>query len=383
MTSHSGERHTVTLFLTGDVMTGRGIDQILPHPCEPQIDEPEVTSAYEYVELAERAHGKIVGPPEFSYIWGDVLGEFERRRPTVRIVNLETAVTVGGEPCGGRAIHYRMNPRNVECLTAAGIDCCVLANNHTMDWGRDGLSETVRALRAAGVSTAGAGMNLAEACRPAQIELSERHRVLVFAYGTADSGIPSEWEATEYRPGVCVLDDLSPYIVQEVAGQVAAWKRSGDVVIVSLHWGGHWGYEVSDEQRHFAHQLIDVAGVHLVHGHSAHHPKPIEVYRDKLILYGCGDLLNDYEGIGGYERYRPELGLMYFPEVDLETGDLIELTMTPTCTSRLQVNRADRNAARWLGATLSRECRPFGTLLTQLPDDRFTLGRTEAVKAIA
>lgn len=383
MKSHPADRPTVTLFLAGDVMTGRGIDQILPHPCAPQLYEPYVSSAYEYVELAERAHGKIISPPGPAYIWGDILHELELRRPMVRIVNLETSVTAGGEPCGGKAIHYRMNPRNVECLRAAGIDCCVLANNHTMDWGREGLGDTVSVLRAAGLTTVGAGMNLAEACRPAQFSLSDRHRVLVFAYGTPDSGIPPEADATDYRPGICVLDDLSPHVVQEVAEQIAACKRNGDIVIVSMHWGGNWGYEVSDEQRQFAHQLIDVAGVDLVHGHSSHHPRPIEVYGDKLILYGCGDLLNDYEGIGGYERYRPELGLMYFPELDLDTGDLVGLTMTPTCVRRLQVNRADRDAARWLCTTIGRECRPFGTSLRLLSDDRVALEQTQAVQAIA
>ena len=69
MNSHLADRHTIRLFLAGDVMIGRGIDQILPHPSAPQPDEPYVSSAYEYVELAERAHGRIVAPPELSYIW--------------------------------------------------------------------------------------------------------------------------------------------------------------------------------------------------------------------------------------------------------------------------------------------------------------------------
>ncbi|RPH47976.1 MAG: hypothetical protein EHM84_07555, partial [Lysobacterales bacterium] len=121
----------------------------------------------------------------------------------------------------------------------------------------------------------------------------------------------------------------------------------------------------------------------LVHGHSSHHPRPLEVYRGKLILYGCGDLLNDYEGIGGYERYRPDLGLMYFPELDVGTGDLVRLTMTPTCLRRLRVNRADRGEARWLSAALSRECEPFGAALRLAPDGSLALEWTDVVKAIA
>jgi poly-gamma-glutamate synthesis protein (capsule biosynthesis protein) len=383
MTMQSTARNAMTLFLCGDVMTGRGIDQILPHPSAPQLYEPYVNSAYEYVELAERAHGQIAKPPGFSYIWGDTLAEFERRRPVVRIVNLETAVTSSCDACAGKGIHYRMNPRNVPCLTAAGFDCCALANNHTMDWGREGLRETIGALQAAGIKTAGAGSTLAEARKPACFDLSDRQRLFVYACGTTDSGISVEWDATEYRPGVCVIDDLSSHAAEEIATRVAASKRKGDIVVMSLHWGGNWGYEVSDERRRFAHQLVDVAGVDIVHGHSSHHPQPIEVYRGKLILYGCGDLLNDYEGISGYERFRSELGLMYFPQIDRETGDLVGLTMTPTCIRGLRVNLADQGDAHWLCAALNRECRRFGTSVRMLPDSGLALEWTEAVKAIA
>lgn len=67
--------------------------------------------------------------------------------------------------------------------------------------------------------------------------------------------------------------------------------------IPALGWG-NWGYGVTRRTREFAHELLDHAGVDLIHGHSSHHPLGIEVYRDKLILYGCGDFINDYEGIG-------------------------------------------------------------------------------------
>ncbi len=77
-------------------------------------------------------------------------------------------------------------------------------------------------------------------------------------------------------------------------------------MVVSIHWGGNWGYGIPGEQRQFAHRLIDQAGVDVVHGHYSHHAKGIEVYHDKLILYGCGDFLNDYEGISGQERFRGE-----------------------------------------------------------------------------
>src|SRR5262249_36234927 len=120
------ERDAVKLFLCGDVMTGRGIDQVLPHPSDPRLYEPYVCSAVEYVQMAERAHGPILRPVNFDSIWGDALTALHLSHPDARIINLETSVTVSDdyEPKG---IHYRMHPANVRCLTVVGVDCCVLA----------------------------------------------------------------------------------------------------------------------------------------------------------------------------------------------------------------------------------------------------------------
>jgi poly-gamma-glutamate synthesis protein (capsule biosynthesis protein) len=185
--------------------------------------------------------------------------------------------------------------------------------------------------------------------------------VLVFAYGSASAGVPMEWAARKHRAGVNVLDELAPDAARQVARDVRATKQPGDVVIASIHWGGNWGYDVPREHQELAHRLIDEAGVDLVHGHSSHHPRPIEVYRDKLILYGCGDFLNDYEGIGGHESFRPELSLMYLPEFDPASGRLRYLTLIPTCIRRFRVNRASAMDATWLREMLNREGRPFGT----------------------
>src|SRR5579883_837010 len=93
--------------------------------------------------------------------------------------------------------------------------------------------------------------------------------------------------------------------------------------------GGRISATGSPRKRDFAHDLIDLAGVDIVHGHSSHHAKAIEVYRGKLILYGCGDFLNDYEGISGDEVYRGDLVLMYLPTVEAASGRLLGLIMVP------------------------------------------------------
>ena len=338
----------ITLFLCGDVMTGRGIDQILGHPGDPQLFESHVRSARVYVDIAERVNGAIPRAVDPAYIWGDALAELDRIAPAARIVNLETAVTANGAPWPGKGIHYRMHPANLACLTAARIDCCGLANNHVLDWGRRGLADTLATLRAAGLRTAGAGADEREAAAPAALDLGQGRRALVFACATTDSGVLPDWAARAERAGVNLLHDPGARGADAIVRQVRSSARPGDLVVVSIHWGSNWGYRVESEQRAFAHRLIDSGAVHLVHGHSSHHPRPIEVYRDRLILYGCGDLLNDYEGIEGHESYRADLALMYFPSFDAGQGRLLRLLMVPMRIRRFRLEKADAGDARSL-----------------------------------
>jgi len=370
----SNHSRPIIIFMVGDVMTGRGIDQALPHPSDPRLYEPYMKSAIGYVRLAEEANGAIQKPVEFPYIWGDALEEMGKWRPDVRIINLETAVTTSEDYWRGKDIHYRMHPENIRCLTAAQIDCCTLANNHVLDWGYPGLIETLETLKKANLKSIGAGRNIKEAEAPAVVEVTGKSRVFVFSFGAETSGIPRAWAASKDKPGVNLLKDLSDTPVPQIAEQVRKVKRVGDVVVASIHWGGNWGYEIPGEQIQFAHQLIDEAEVDVIHGHSSHHAKGIEVYQEKLILYGCGDFLDDYEGIGGYEEFRDDLVLMYFASMDSSAGKLVRLVMRPFQIKRFRLNRASAEDARWIGDTLNGECKKFGTRL-ELDEDNFLILR--------
>jgi poly-gamma-glutamate synthesis protein (capsule biosynthesis protein) len=319
-----------------------------------------MTSALGYLELAERASGKVPRPVSFSYIWGDALPELEARSPDLRIVNLETSITTS-EKAWPKGINYRMHPRNAPCLSAARLDLCVLANNHVLDWGTAGLVETLETLRSIGIASAGAGRDADEAERPAILDLKRAARLLVFGLGSPSSGIPPDWAARPGQPGVCLLGDLSARTAHGVAERVERWRRPGDLVLMSVHWGGNWGYAVPDEQRDFAHRLIDEAGVDVVHGHSSHHPKGIEVHGGRLVLYGCGDFVNDYEGIGGYQDYRSHLVLAYFATLEAGSGRLIALEIAPFETRRFRLQRAERADVEWLRGMLQREGRALGT----------------------
>jgi len=365
----SGTSDSVTLFVCGDVMTGRGVDQVLPHPSEPRIHEPYVETARTYVDLAKRATGPIPEPVDFSYIWGDALEELERMAPDVRIINLETSITTNDASWTGKDIHYRMQPKNISCITAAKIDCCSLANNHILDWGYTGLTETLTTLKKANVKAVGAGENLREAEKPAVMKVMRKGRVIVFAGGSATSGIPLSWAATADKPGINLLTDFSNRTVDYIGEKILGLKKRRDIVIASIHWGVNWDYEVPPGQAKFARALIDNAGVDVIHGHSSHHVKPLEVYKDKAIIYGCGDFLNDYEGIRGHENFRSDLGLMYFVNIDSATGKLLGFQMTPTQIKHFRVSRASRADALWLRDTLNREGKKFGTRV-ELNEDR-------------
>jgi poly-gamma-glutamate synthesis protein (capsule biosynthesis protein) len=349
----------LTLFLCGDVMTGRGIDQILAHPSSRRIFEPFVQDAREYVELAESHSGPIASPVSGSYIWGDALAELERIGPDARIINLETSITVSDDYWRGKGINYRMHPANIGCLTAARIDVCGLANNHVVDYGYAGLAETLEALKRAGMRTAGAGRSLAEAQAPAVVPLAGGARAMVFAFGAESSGIPPGWAAGDARAGVNLLPDLSEDTAASIVERVRTARSPRDVVVASIHWGSNWGYDVPPDQVRFAHRLVD-GGVDVVHGHSSHHPRPIEVYGNRLILYGCGDFIDDYEGIEGFEAYRDDLVLLYFASLSSSSRELAALQMIPMQIRQMRLNRTSRADLQWLGDTLDRISTPYG-----------------------
>ena len=353
-------------------MTGRAIDQILPNPLPSAIFEKGAKSARGYIELAERANGPIPPRASFDYIWGDALAELNARAPARRIVNLETSITThsGRWP---KEINYRMHPRNVGCLRAAKIDCCALANNHMLDFTAVGLQETLTTLAGAGIASAGAGRNLAEAARPAILTLPGGRRLLVFSCGSPTSGIPPAWAATAAGAGIQLVSELSRGSARELASRIAAHAKPGDVVIVSIHWGKNWGYEIPGVQREFAHELIDSGAAHIVHGHSSHHPKGIEVYRGRLILYGCGDFMNDYEGITGHEQFRSALVLGYFVTLDPASGALADLTMVPFQTVRFQLKRARGGDPAWLQRRLQAASDGLGTRVELASDGALQL----------
>ncbi|MBD3346637.1 MAG: poly-gamma-glutamate biosynthesis protein [Chitinivibrionales bacterium] len=351
----------LSIFLCGDVMTGRGIDQVLPHPGDPRIYESWIKDSRSYRDLAQKTNGPIPAPVSFDYIWGAALDELQQRRPHIRIVNLETAITTSMKYWPGKGINYKMHPGNTPCLTTAGIDACALANNHVLDWEYEGLADTLDSLHSAQIKTAGAGANINDALAPAIIPIpkSENH-VLLFSCGFMSSGILSQWAATDNRAGIVLMDESTRLKPDHLRAWVNRYRKPGDYTIFSIHRGGNWGYEIPQSHRDFAHMLIDEVEVDIVHGHSSHHPRAIEMHEGKPIFYGCGDFINDYEGISGYEKYRDDLRAMYFVTIDTDTRTITQLDIIPLQACRFSLRRPKPEDTTFMTTLFARKEKKFG-----------------------
>ena len=354
-------------------MLGRGVDQILPHPGDPALRESHMHDARGYLDLAAAVNGAIPRPVDWAWPWGDALESLDAARCDARIVNLETSITTSSDFARGKGVHYRMNPANHPALTVVRPDVCVLANNHVLDFGNRGLLETLDVLSSVDLRAAGAGRSAGEAEAPAVVRTPRTEgRVIVFSFGTPSSGIPVNWAATSGGPGVHLLPKLSDSQADHLCQRARRMRQLGDVVIASVHWGSNWGYHIELDQVRFAHRLID-GGFDLVHGHSSHHPRPLEVYRRKLILYGCGDLIDDYEGIRGYEQYRDDLRLLYLARLEQTSGRLLDLRMVPLQARQLRLHRASTDDANWLRTVLDNVSRPFGTQIELDSDQQLNI----------
>ncbi|MHC4217391.1 MAG: CapA family protein [Planctomycetota bacterium] len=248
-----------TIAFVGDVMLGRGVDELIG-----------------------------VNPPEA--FWGDVLPVL--RSADLVVANLECAITDRTEPWDEtpKVFHFRARPEAVTVLQAANVGAVSLANNHTLDFRRVGLLETLSHLEAAGVRCAGAGLDVDSARAAAVIEAGDLRLGLA---ALTDNEPP--FAAGPQRPGTSYLEILVTPESRDLVELAVADARAGgaDLVVLSLHWGPNMVVSPPSRFRDFARSAID-AGVDVVYGHSAHVFQGVEVYRRRPILYDTGDILDDY-----------------------------------------------------------------------------------------
>ena len=275
----------------GDVMLGRLIDQLYPQ----HVDEP---SEAEIARSITRKYPRLsrYGP---DTPWSDTISILHRA--DLNIINLETSVTTHAVKWPNKVFNYRMHPDNLgPTLDAAKISYAGLANNHSLDFSEAGLAETVATVRRAGVAFAGAGDSPAEATKPAILSLpgskdSSPYQICIWA--AADH--PREWK----RVSGFHFIDYTSQTKQRLKDLIFSTTPRGTALkVFSLHWGPNYSWQPAEEIQDLAHFLIDECDVDIIHGHSSHHVQGVEIYKGKLIIYGCGDFVDDYALVPEYRN---------------------------------------------------------------------------------
>ena len=297
-----------------------------------------------------------------DYLWKEYRNLQIDPSPDLRILNLESHITrsIDNEDLPlWKGIRYHTHVDNLDAMIRpyaetthsgehASPVCISLANNHAaMDYGRIALdTETLPALKSLEVSipsirTVGCGKNWQDASKPATFNCKGKD-VEVFAVSSGCSGTPKSWWADEEKSGVVGLPALTDADAVDRAVEItklamdAHSRESSALRILSVHMGPNWALKGEDEndiacRREYAHNVIDTCGVDLIYGHSSHHVRGMEVYKGKLILYGTGDIINDYEGFEnrGEENYN-RLGGIYLVDIDAKSSDFFT---TSDCTN--------------------------------------------------
>ncbi len=247
------------LTFTGDLMLGREVNR--------------------YLKISKNYKG----------IWGNVLDDL--KKSDLVFTNLECALTK--EVKKGAKLSpiffFKSDPENVKCLLEANISYCCLANNHLLDFGSKGLIDTLEMLKRNGIKFSGAGRNIQEASSSAEFE-KEKIKIKVFAFSDNEP----DWEATPTKPGINYIPvNINDRRFLELLLKIKEARKEGFLVIVSAHWGPNMVRIPPKHHIEFAHQLIN-SGVNIFHGHSAHVFQLVEIYKNSVIFYDCGELIDDY-----------------------------------------------------------------------------------------
>ncbi len=224
------------------------------------------------------------------------------RNSDVSIVNLENPVTTSGAKTP-KTFNFRMDPRFLQSLKAAGISTVSLANNHVFDYGSEGLEDTFCWLDSAGIRYIGAGRNSAEAHTPFTFSKGNQ-KVAVFGY----YGGREAPAAGRTNGGVAVRD--LRLIIRDIK---LAREAGATYIVVILHWGTEKAEMPDASQRWFAHSLIDAGGDAVI-GHHPHVLQGVERYRSGVIVYSLGNLV-----FGGNNRSTYDTGVFEIALCDRDT----------------------------------------------------------------
>jgi poly-gamma-glutamate capsule biosynthesis protein CapA/YwtB (metallophosphatase superfamily) len=312
---------SLTLALTGDVMLGRLTNEA----------------------IARRG---------FAYPWGAMQPLLQQADAV--LINLECTLTGRTQPWydgSYKPFYFRADPSAVETLLTGHVAFASVANNHIGDFDTDGLVETLEVLDRAGIAHAGAGLDLAEARRPATLTV-DGYRIGIVAF----ADYPLAWAATATTPGINYTPvSVDPEDFAEVTEAIAATRQQADLVIFSIHWGPNMRARPVPAFREFARRVVG-AGVDIFWGHSAHVVQGVEIADGKLILYDTGDFVDDYAVDA---ELRNDLSALFL--VRIEPPWVTGLEIVPVKIAHMQVNPARGKDRDWFIRRFTALCAEMGT----------------------
>ena len=233
--------------------------------------------------------------------------------------NLEGPLTNRGTPEQDKKFVFHSPPGKVSAaLKDAGFNVVSLANNHTLDYGAEGLAQTVETLDAVGIQHAGAGADLMAARKPALLTI-DGQRIAILAYSLT---LPENFYAGARRPGTAFARE------EEVHDDIVAARKQADIVLVSFHWGQEGKTVLREYQTRIGHLAID-SGANAVIGHHPHILQGIERYKDGIILYSMGNFT-----FGSYSGHSTRSAIAQFHFHD---GRLQQLRMIPLNVNNFEV----------------------------------------------
>ena len=280
------------------------------------------------------------------------------------ICNLECCISQRGARTAripGKPFFFRAPLTAVEALTAAGVSCVSLANNHALDYETEALADTLEQLSAAGVMAVGAGPDSDRARRGAVIAAGELRIGLL-----AVTDHPMEYSAGPRSPGVAWAD-LRAGLPDWIGGELRRLRNEADFVVAFPHWGPNMTTGPARWQRRRAHELVR-AGADLVAGHSAHVFHGIERIAGRHVLYDLGDALDDYAVDA---ELRNDLGILalWHPGAKTPELELVALRLGFCETALARGPDAD-----WIAARLARACTELGTRPERVSEERLVVG---------
>lgn len=203
---------------------------------------------------------------------------------SLTIGNLETSITTGGLKWEDKQFNFRSHPKNLSAMKSAGVDMVSLANNHSVDYGYEGLLDTLRNLEQNDILYAGAGRNRDDAIKGAITEINST-KVGFLAYSRVVPDV--RWYATTNRPGIVGAYDVH---IPEVLRRIKELKEEVDILVLSIHWGVELSTEPREEETRLAKMAID-EGADIIMGHHPHVLQGVEIYKGKPIFYSLGNFV--------------------------------------------------------------------------------------------